>query len=353
MTVRLEAFASLDALPADADALFAASPELFASRAWWRTVLSFGMPPATQPCFLLARMDDRPAALLPLRQEDSNGTLSSLTTPYTCVYAPLVAPDVPVSDLVALFTGVARFCRGHAVTRLDALPQEWPALSAFEQGARAAGLSAVRFAHFGNWHETVNGMGWSTYLAGRPGALRETIRRKLRRADQRTDGSFVVVTRPPELEAGIDAFEQVYARSWKEPEPFPLFNAALMRETGAAGLLRLGLWRIGGVAVAVQFWIVEAGTATVLKLAHDEAFHSDSPGTVLTALMLRRFLDEEHVAAIDFGRGDDAYKRGWARERRQRIGVVLVNPRRPAGLAFLARHALGRIRMSLRSPSLR
>ena len=60
----------------------------------------------------------------------------------------------------------------------------------------------------------------------------------------------------------------------------------------------------------------------MLKLAHDEAFKAHSPGTVLTALMLRHLLDQEHVARIDFGRGDDAYKQGWAVERRQqRIGV--------------------------------
>ena len=99
--------------------------------------------------------------------------------------------------------------------------------------------------------------------------------------------------------------------------------------------------------MAVQFWIVEAGQATVLKLAHDEAAKADSPGTVLTALMLQHLLDQEHVGQIDFGRGDDAYKRLWASQRRQRIGVVLANPRHPRGLAFLGRHALGRARQAL------
>ena len=82
----------------------------------------------------------------------------------------------------------------------------------------------------------------------------------------------------------------------------------------------------------------------MLKLAHDEAFKAHSPGTVLTALMLRHLLDQEHVAAIDFGRGDDAYKQGWATQRRQRIGLLLVNPWRPAGAATLLRHIAGRVR---------
>lgn len=344
MTLRVEAFTSLGSLPAGIDRLFSASPGLFASRAWWRVVLACGMPEDTLPCLLLVWADDRPVALFPLRRPTAGGPLESLTTPYTCLYTPLLAPDLPRPAQAEVFAAFAGFCRGWATTRLDALPEDWPALPACLHAARAAGLLAVRFAHFGNWHEDVRGVDWTGYLARRPGALRETIRRKLRRAEQRDDASFRIVTSPLDIEAGIDAFEAVYARSWKQPEPFPSFNAALMRETAASSLLRLGIWRIGAAPVAVQLWIVEAGTATVLKLAHDEAFETESPGTVLTALMLRSMLETADLNAIDFGRGDDAYKQGWASQRRQRIGIVLANPRRPAGLAFLARHALGRAR---------
>ena len=64
--------------------------------------------------------------------------------------------------------------------------------------------------------------------------------------------------------------------------------------------------------------------------------------------MLRRLIDVEGVTEIDFGRGDDEYKRGWATQRRQRIGLVLANPWRARGLAFLGRHAMGRARAALR-----
>ena len=60
--------------------------------------------------------------------------------------------------------------------------------------------------------------------------------------------------------------------------------------------------------------------------------------------MLRHLLDQEHVDHIDFGRGDDPYKQGWATQRRQRIGLLLVNPWSAAGSTTLLRHALGRLR---------
>jgi hypothetical protein len=349
MTVRLEEFASPDALPAATEMLFAASPGLFHSRAWWRTVVSAAMPEGARPCFLLVWDDDTPAGFFPLCRPGRGGGLASLTTPYTCEYVPLLVPGLPAAAQAAVFEAFGEFCRGWATTRLDALPAEWPALPVCLKAARGAGLAVVRFAHFGNWHEDVRGLDFSRYLACRPGALRETIRRKLRRGERNTDASFTVITSPEELDGGIDAYDQVYARSWKQPEPFPRFNTELMREAAAAGVLRLGIWRIGGTPVAAQLWIVERGTATVLKLAHDETFQADSPGTVLTALMLRVLLDVEHVEKIDFGRGDDGYKRGWAAQRQQRIGVVLVNPLRPAGLGFLARHTAGRVRGLVRA----
>jgi CelD/BcsL family acetyltransferase involved in cellulose biosynthesis len=63
--------------------------------------------------------------------------------------------------------------------------------------------------------------------------------------------------------------------------------------------------------------------------------------------MLRHLLDTEHVGRIDFGRGDDTYKQGWATQRRQRIGLLLVNPWRVTGAIALLRHAGGRVRAAL------
>jgi hypothetical protein len=63
--------------------------------------------------------------------------------------------------------------------------------------------------------------------------------------------------------------------------------------------------------------------------------------------MLRHLLDREGVAEIDFGRGDDAYKTGWAGYRRQRIGIALATPWRPGGLAAILRHGVGRLRVRL------
>lgn len=345
--VRIERFTTLDALPSGSDVLFAANPGLFNSPAWWRTVLAHGIEADSEACFLLCRQGDTPVALFPMRQA-ANGWLFGLTTPYTCLYQPLLDPGLDEAGRRTVFTAFARFCRGYAITWLDSLDSGWPHLAAWTARARAAGLVVLRFDAFGNWHEPVAGQSWQRYLAERPGALRETVRRRLRRAGREASASFQIVTQDHAVEAGIAAYDAVYARSWKEPEPFPRFNAGLMRAGAKSGWLRLGIFRLGEQPVAAQIWVVHRGVATVLKLAHDEAFKALSPGTVLTAWMLRHLLDEEHVTEIDFGRGDDPYKQGWAGQRRQRVGLVLANPLRPGSLPLLARHAIGRLRAAMR-----
>ena len=105
--------------------------------------------------------------------------------------------------------------------------------------------------------------------------------------------------------------------------------------------MRLGLFRLNGQAVAAQIWLLANGIATVVKLAHDEAANAASPGTVLTAHMIRHMLETEHAREIDFGRGDDPYKQGWVRARRQKIGLLLIDPRHPRGVAAWARQVAG------------
>lgn len=331
----VEVFSGLDALPAGAAALFATATDFFSTRAWWEIVLSHATPPKHQPRFLLIRVDGAPAGLFPMIYDPADGEFRSLTTAYTCLYTPLIARDP-----AAVFAAFARYCRGFPVVRLDALDQA--------TAGCLEGFGAVRFDHFGNWHEDIAGLDWAGYLARRPGALRETIRRRTRRAERLAGARYRLFDSETDLETGIEAFETIYARSWKEPEPFPAVNPMQIRAAASIGAMRLGVWWIDETPAAAQFWIVENGQATVLKLAHDEAFKSYSPGTVLTAWMIRYLIETEHVTSLDFGRGDDPYKKDWVASRRQRVGVLLINPWTPRGLLELTRHRLGRLRARVR-----
>lgn len=330
-----------DGLPAWCDRYLAqpGAGDPFAGRAFLDSVLRAAIPEGAAP--LLAEADGVLLTLL----RDAEGRLGSLTTPYTLAWRPL---PLAGADPRAAGHALGRRLRGRPV-RLEALDPEAPGLAEFRAGLRAARLLALPFAHFGNWHEVLpEGMGWAAYLATRPPALRTTINRKLHRAAR--DFTLDIATAPgPALEAAIAAYEAVRAGSWKPEEPHPDFDATLMRAMAAIGALRLGVLRDGnGVPVAAQYWVVDGGRAWVLKLSHLESAKAASPGTALTAMMIRRLLDEDGVRELDFGRGDDAYKKLWVAHRRQRIGLLLADPLHPEGVAALMRHAAGRARRWLR-----
>jgi len=339
-SISLDICSTLDELPGDAGVLFEATRrgDFALSREWFENLIDNGLPEGARPLVAVLSRGGATLALVPLMIARS--ALGSLTNCYTCCYAPLIAPDLRLAEIArVLGQKIGHLCASHPITRLDALPAEWPGLEAFIAGVADAGLAVRRFGHFGNWRETVEGWSWPQYLAARPGALRELLRRKPRQAGRRAP---IEISRlSSELPAAIDAFDNIYRRSWKPVEPFPHFNAGLLKQAGKLGALRLGVLRQGGEPVAAQFWIVAGGNATVMKLAHDRAADRLSPGTLLTAAMIEALL-EERVATIDFGRGDDPYKRLWASQRRQRIGLLLINPWRPRGIATLARHDLGR-----------
>ena len=310
---------------------------------WFAAVAAAALPAGAAPLFLCAGTPAGGARVaLPLLRF-GDGRLAGLTTPYTTRFRPLAAPDATAAELHRAGRGFARFCRAAGTLRLDALDAGWPGLPPLLAGFGRGGMVPLRFAHFGNWHVRVAGMGWEAYLASRPGELRNTVRRRLARVARDPALGFEMVRDAARLDAAIAAYEAVYARSWKEPEPYPAFPAALMRAAAAAGALRLALLHRGATPLAVQIWTVADGIARVHKLAHDEAARDASPGTVLTALTIRHLLDAERVTMLDFGRGDDGYKAGWTGTRAQRIGVELCPPWQAAGALAIARHAAGRL----------
>ena len=337
----IEVFDRIEALPWDARALLRAGARRspFLSAAWFANVASHAMPEGAAPRYLLCRVDGRATALWPMVQSADGRGLDSMTTPYTCLYAPLLRPGAEARDLASAQLAFGRFCRAWPTVRIDALAADpLPGEAAF----RRAGLAPLAFAHFGNWRAEVAGQDWDAFLGARPGALRTTIRRRI--ASCAAGTTVEIATEAAAVERAIADYLAVYARSWKQPEPWPEFTPAMIRSWAAQGILRLAVMHAGPTPVAAQVWVVDHGTATLVKLAHDEAYRALSPGTVLTALSIRELLGSGRVERLDFGRGDDPYKQAWAPLREQRRGLLLVNPRRAAGVAALGRHALGRLR---------
>ncbi len=295
------------------------------SRTWFATTEAAALPQGAEAAYVLCG-----GAAVPMLRQGAR--LSSMTTPYSWIFQPAL-PDA---------SAFARICRRFAVTTIEAVDEAWTGLPPMEASLRAAGLIVRRYAHFGNWQEPIGGRGWTSYLSDRPGRLREVLRRRGRDAGDTM--RMEMIAAPEDVPRGAAVYEAVYARSWKVPEPYPHFGPLLLRAAAAEGALRLAIaWR-GDVPLAAQYWMLSGGTATVLKLAHDEAARALSPGTLLTAWAVRWLIERDGVARLDFGRGDDGYKQLWAGERRQRIGLLAGAPWHPLGALAIGRQVLGAAR---------
>ena len=288
------------------------------------------------------------ACLFPVRtRPDRFGVLrgrllAGLSTVYSCRFAPVGLDSLDDEAALAVTQAWVRSLKTGddrpSKLRFEALAEGSPALTALERALRRTGYWVERFPQFGNWHLPVAGLAMDRYWAGRPTALRNTVRRKERALRRAHQVDIAILEDHPEADRAITAYERVHAASWKPPEPYPAFMAGLIRTGLAAGMARVGLLFLDGSPAAAQVWVMANRKATIFKLSYDEQHKDRSVGSILTYHMMAHALDGGGLDEIDFGWGDDPYKRDWLPERRQRWGLVAYNPTSLCACAQAARN---------------
>lgn len=291
--------------------------------------------------FHVLRRQGRVLAVLPTVAQ--SGTLgreiSALSNFYTAIYSPALADDVEAGDLLPLTRALRKGSARAAAYRFSPMDPESREFAVLRRALTFAGLSTHSYFAFGNWYEPVQ-QDWATYLKHRSSKMRNTIKRMGKRFQQE-GGTLEIVQGGDRLEIAIEAFQSVYAHSWKNSEPYPDFVPGLVRLCARRGWLRLGIAWLDGVPTAAQVWIVSGQRANIVKVAYDERYKALTSGTLVTALLMEHALDVDQVKEVDYLIGDDPYKATWMSERRERHGLVAYDPLTLRGLIGLARQAIG------------
>ena len=358
-TLRVAVHIGIGSLPKRYDQLFAegARQSVFLSRPWFANLVDHAVGDSGEPRFYaLERGDGMALALLAmLRPVDEPRALRALAASYTCDFAPIIdAAGLRAHGLApgqALET-IARAIRAEkpawTSVRLDYLPEDQPLYAELCDAFGAAGYAVGRYRNFANWFEPVEAPTLEAYMARRPSALRNTIKRKTRKLEQSGDSGFELVSTAAGLKAGLESYERIYATSWKDPEAFPRFIPGLMRAMADQGWLRLGIMHVNGEPAAAQLWLVAGGRAVIYKLAYDPRFAPMSVGSILTLRMMEQAIEADGVTEIDYGSGDDPYKKDWMSRRRERWGMVAFHPFSLKGILGIGRHGAGRAVAALR-----
>lgn len=266
---------------------------------------------------------------------------------YASLYAPLIsnAPD-RAGAMTRLVNQVVAQRPRCAVVNMQPMDDASADTLALQAAFAQNGWYVRTYSCFGNWYLPCEGLSFDAFMQSRDSKMRNTWSRKAKKFKEgvANGGRLQIVTDPADVPAAMDAYDRIYAKSWKKLEPYPAFVRQWGKICAAQGWLRLGIAWVDDVPIAAQFWFTINRRAHIFKLAYDEDFSKWSAGTVLSAHMFQHSLDVDHVVEIDYLTGDDAYKKGWMTHRRERIGVIACNPRTPRGLVAAAKEFAGTMR---------
>jgi len=348
-------FSALEELPSTLLGLFeqAERQSMFLGQPWFQHFVRTALLPEDQVRIFAVTGEESPASfsgMLLMRYTKgselfpSPRKLSSLTNYYSCFFAPhLTTQNCRASQLLdKLAQEIARDRPRWDAIEINPLDVQAATFVELVEAFKKAGYIVQTFFAFGNWYLPVNGRTFAEYFETLPSVLKNTWTRKKKKLEKSGRSKVEIVTGGPGLETAIDAYTRVYLASWKHPEPHPDFIPGLIRMCAEAGTLRLGILYVDEEPAASQMWIVHNGKALIYKLAYDERFGELSVGTILSARMFEHALDVDKVKEVDYLSGDDAYKRNWMSHRRERWGILALNPRTLRGALAIARHVGGR-----------
>lgn len=338
-------YTRLDELPLECRACFdtAESLALDLGQPWHRNLVATVFADAAVR-FIVAEKDNQPQAMLPVYFDSAlpgrQREVAALSNYYSWLYAPL-GPVQSSAVFAAMFAWLRTTYPKLDTIRLLPMDPDAASFVALEEALKFAGWRSFRFFSFGNWYLELQGQNWARYLASRSGEVRSTIKRKAKKFEARA-GTLEIVSSKEGWDEALAAYQQVYAASWKQAEPYVDFIPGLVRTAAEQGWLRLGVARLDGQPIAAQIWLVAHGTANIYKLAYDERYASHSAGTLLTARLMQHVIEQDQVAGVDFLCGDDAYKPQWMSARRERWGLVAYNSGTVRGALLGVRERVGR-----------
>ncbi|MDH3588918.1 MAG: GNAT family N-acetyltransferase [Gammaproteobacteria bacterium] len=334
----IEVFSNLDTIPEEiaAGLSLAAGLPFFESIEWFRCLARHGLDAGTPRLYVSKDNDDLQSALFCLAK---GRQLSSLTNFYTIEYGPVMRG----ADAMTGLRDIASYIAGERPrwNTIDLRNLHETELASLDTVLSASGFATHRWEQHKNWFLDVGEQSFEQYFETLSSQLRNTIERKSRKAEREHELRLAVY--PGDgltLDEATRHYQQVYAASWKQPEPFTEFMPALLKMSDEHNLCRVGLAWVDGEPAAAQIWLDDGDPVFIYKLAYDRKFAELSIGSLLSKKMFQNAIDVDRVLKIDYGVGDEPYKHDWMSDCQALSGLMACNRSTARGLLTHLRESL-------------
>lgn len=223
---------------------------------------------------------------------------------------------------------VGYFCDEYTdwdILELEKIPEENNFFSMFIDAISSAPLRNISYPCKGDWYLDGITYSFSEYSKNLPRIHRKDTNRNKRHLKEAGDLTFYVKRDPENLDKYLDLYSEVRKKSWKAEEKDSSFLREVTKLAAEKGWLRLAFLFFNGVPIACDKWIVWNKVGYAWDGVYDLEFSKYSPGKVLESEIIEYIIDQEKVSVIDFGEGDETYKKRWTPRRRERMGITVFN----------------------------
>lgn len=175
-----------------------------------------------------------------------------------------------------------------------------------------------------NWYQNEI-ESYEQYYEQLPSQLKNTIKRKTKKLLNQHIMKISVITDHASFTKYFNEYKRIYQLSWKGEEASFGFIEQVCCDALISDKLRMGMLFIDDKPAAAQIWFVNNGWASIFKLAYDPRYKNFSVGSILSLALSEHVIDKDNVHSIEFGMGNERYKKDWLKKSRQRYSYQLFN----------------------------
>ena len=219
--------------------------------------------------------------------------------------------------------------------------------------AGGAGFDSLRLIEYPGRRQTVRRLDLSgsfdEYLRAMSSDTRYNLLRRKRKLEEHAGAGLELLcfTRPDQVADLLERVDAIHGQSW-QAATFGRSNRATKAERGrlehlsAEGWMRSYVLQSGGTSVAFVVGFQYKGTFHHEETAYDRAWAGWGPGSVLNLMLIEDLFRENPPSVLDFGFGDNEYKRIFSnRESAACVAFVTDTRRRRGRRIVAAQTALG------------